>query len=154
MFCPQCKDEFRAGFTRCASCDVDLVDSLGEVEQSRATSGAAASPPSAVPMVEYCGFLDLDEARQARGMLRREGIRSDVLIRESPDTEPGGPIVEEYWLRVESCDFRRAAPILGYDGAESEGSSESSSACGECGSEVSSEEAFCPHCGKRFEEDR
>jgi catechol 2,3-dioxygenase-like lactoylglutathione lyase family enzyme len=28
MFCPKCKDEFRAGFTRCNDCDVDLVDAL------------------------------------------------------------------------------------------------------------------------------
>src|ERR1700688_124213 len=25
MFCPECKAEYRAGFTRCADCDVDLV---------------------------------------------------------------------------------------------------------------------------------
>lgn len=25
MFCPNCGDEFRAGFTRCNDCDVDLV---------------------------------------------------------------------------------------------------------------------------------
>ena len=25
MFCPTCGDEFRAGFTRCNDCDVDLV---------------------------------------------------------------------------------------------------------------------------------
>ncbi len=28
MFCPQCKTEYREGFTRCADCDIDLVDSL------------------------------------------------------------------------------------------------------------------------------
>ena len=31
MFCPSCKDEFRPGFTRCATCNVDLVDSLSDV---------------------------------------------------------------------------------------------------------------------------
>lgn len=25
MFCPNCGDEYRAGFTRCADCEVDLV---------------------------------------------------------------------------------------------------------------------------------
>jgi hypothetical protein len=30
MFCRQCKDEYRPGFTRCADCDVDLVESLAE----------------------------------------------------------------------------------------------------------------------------
>jgi hypothetical protein len=28
VFCPQCKAEYRQGFTRCADCDVDLVYAL------------------------------------------------------------------------------------------------------------------------------
>src|SRR4029077_17181988 len=28
MFCPTCKAEYREGFTHCADCDVDLVESL------------------------------------------------------------------------------------------------------------------------------
>lgn len=28
MFCPQCKAEYRPGFTHCTDCDVDLVDAL------------------------------------------------------------------------------------------------------------------------------
>ena len=28
MICPNCKTEYRAGFTKCADCDVDLVDGL------------------------------------------------------------------------------------------------------------------------------
>jgi hypothetical protein len=30
MFCPECKAEYRAGFTRCADCVVDLVADLSE----------------------------------------------------------------------------------------------------------------------------
>jgi hypothetical protein len=30
MFCPQCKAEYRPGFTRCSECDVDLVERLSE----------------------------------------------------------------------------------------------------------------------------
>jgi hypothetical protein len=30
MFCPRCKAEYRPGFTRCADCDVELVDQLPE----------------------------------------------------------------------------------------------------------------------------
>lgn len=32
MFCPQCRVEYRPGFTHCTDCDVDLVDALPEVE--------------------------------------------------------------------------------------------------------------------------
>ena len=28
MFCPQCKAEYKPGFTHCATCDVDLVSAL------------------------------------------------------------------------------------------------------------------------------
>jgi hypothetical protein len=30
MFCPECKAEYRPGFTRCSDCDTDLVDRLPE----------------------------------------------------------------------------------------------------------------------------
>jgi len=28
VFCPKCRDEYRPGFTRCADCDTDLVETL------------------------------------------------------------------------------------------------------------------------------
>ena len=28
MFCPKCKAEYKPGFTHCATCDVDLVETL------------------------------------------------------------------------------------------------------------------------------
>jgi hypothetical protein len=36
MFCPQCKAEYRPGFSRCSDCEVDLVDHL-PVESYRST---------------------------------------------------------------------------------------------------------------------
>jgi hypothetical protein len=34
MFCPQCKTEYRRGFTCCTDCDVDLVEALPDQELS------------------------------------------------------------------------------------------------------------------------
>jgi energy-coupling factor transporter ATP-binding protein EcfA2 len=34
MFCPECKVEYRPGFTRCSDCDVDLVAQLPEPRQA------------------------------------------------------------------------------------------------------------------------
>ena len=33
MFCPKCRSEFEAGYTRCAECDTDLVESLSSDEE-------------------------------------------------------------------------------------------------------------------------
>jgi hypothetical protein len=33
MFCPECKAEYRFGFTRCSDCDVDLVEQLPEIDR-------------------------------------------------------------------------------------------------------------------------
>ena len=30
MFCPLCKAEYREGFTKCADCDVELIENLPE----------------------------------------------------------------------------------------------------------------------------
>ena len=151
MFCPICKCEFRSGFTRCEGCNADLVEDLATVEGS--SSRPADSPPAAVvPMAEYCGFLDLDEARQARETLRRERIVSDILIREAPETIANGPVTEEYWLRVEAAQFRMAAPILGFDQADQAADEAEMSTCSKCGYQIAAEEHSCPGCGTRFEQ--
>ena len=38
MICPQCKAEYRQGFTRCADCDVDWVAGPNESERSAASA--------------------------------------------------------------------------------------------------------------------
>jgi hypothetical protein len=46
MICPQCKAEYRQGFTICADCEVDLVHSLPEAEEaaSNRTPGGTLVP--------------------------------------------------------------------------------------------------------------
>jgi len=152
MFCPRCRDEFRSGFTHCASCDVDLVDSLDQVPEPVSTpSRAAVEPVLPVAMAEYCGFLVLDDAREARDKLSLQGMRSDILIRQIEDDTTSGRTQEEYWLRVERNAFVQAAKLLGYDAAESH--EEEEVACGDCGHRVAPEETFCASCGARFEDD-
>jgi hypothetical protein len=119
MFCPSCKDEFRPGFTRCASCGVDLVEDLSAAEPKeteKAQERTAAAPPSR--LADYCGFLGLEEARQARDSLRAEGIRADIVVREAPTSDLEAPVEEEYWLRVEVSGYARAPKILGFHPGE------------------------------------
>ena len=43
MFCPECKAEYRPGFTRCSDCDVDLVEALPEPSSEAGMKGVTFS---------------------------------------------------------------------------------------------------------------
>jgi hypothetical protein len=102
-------------------------------------------------MVDYCGFLGLVEAREARDSLRLEGIRSEIVIRESPESAIDRPIKEEYWLRVEHGSYRSCSAILGFDHVEPD-EDDAAFNCSSCGQIVSAEASICPKCGARFED--
>ena len=130
---------------------MELVDSLAGVEvapvEARLKQDTATGQPALVPMTEYCGFLTLDEARDARGLLKAKTIRSEIVIREISDSSE-----EEYWLRVERDRYREVFALLGFDEHESNAYDDTFS-CAECGHEIAAAESFCPKCGARFEDD-
>jgi len=149
MFCPSCKDEFRPGFTRCAACGVDLVEDLASPGKSAAVPRPAPASPSAShgPLADYCGFLALDEAQEARRRLRAIGIRTELVVRDAP----GAPEGEEYWLRVEQARLADVTRELGYHTTEDTAES-GEFRCDECGATVPADAAACPGCGLRFED--
>jgi len=61
MFCPKCKAEYRFGFTHCADCDVDLVESLD------APGNRAPGDELSAPVLLWSGFHTgtLEEIRAA-----------------------------------------------------------------------------------------
>ena len=148
MFCPSCKCEFRPSFTRCASCDVDLVDSLDAVEETIVKPSAPASV-TRVRMAEVCGYFDLDEARRARDLLHENDIQGEVHIRSSPETKPGGAVVEEYWLCADASQMARVVPLIDQDPEPSDAPAGDFN-CSNCGRPVREEETFCANCGMRF----
>ena len=117
MICPVCRDEYRKGFTRCATCSVDLVETLDVAAPVVPPHPVAAAVASGVPSsgqalavemtVPYCGFLGLDEARSARGSLSERGLRALIVITESAEGQ------EEYWLRIAPDDLKAVVAILG-----------------------------------------
>ena len=89
MFCPQCKAEYRTGFTHCADCDVDLVWELpknaiemrqtGEDGEYRVAGGPG--DPNEDP---FCSFWKGDDPRvhaELCGVLDEAGIPHNTVYR-------------------------------------------------------------------------
>jgi hypothetical protein len=80
MICPQCKAEYRAGFTRCADCDVDLV---WEPHYAQAPESPPANPgdPNEDP---FCSFWKGEDSRlhaELCGVLDEAGIAHNTVFR-------------------------------------------------------------------------
>ena len=63
MFCPNCRSEYRPGFTRCNGCDVALVDEL-----------AAEAQPEFVELVEVLSIADAGQIPLIKSILEAEEI--------------------------------------------------------------------------------
>ena len=155
MFCPRCQCEFRPGYTRCVSCDVELVEDPAAAELEHVD--APEHVPVAVQLIDICGYLDLDEARQVRDQLHQHKIASELVIRTSPETPAAGDVVEEYWLRAEAAQIRQVKALIEESapvpaaGSAADRASEGFK-CSNCGRPVNKEESFCANCGMRFSE--
>jgi hypothetical protein len=62
MICPQCKAEYRQGFTRCADCDVELVYELPATKSDAAETSQAA-PADEADEDPFCSFWQGDDPR-------------------------------------------------------------------------------------------
>ena len=80
MFCPQCRVEYRPGFTHCTDCDVDLVH---ELPLARTDSfGSASLGDEEDP---FCGFWQGDDPRlhaELCTLLDEAGIPHKTVRRE------------------------------------------------------------------------
>ena len=151
MFCPRCKCQFRPGYTRCVSCDVDLVDDLSTVKTEEID--APEPEPVLIQFAEVCGYLDIEEARKVRDELHQAKIASELVIRVSPETPVSGAIVEEYWLRADARQIRHVQALLeGSAPAPTVDTPASGFKCSNCKRPVHEDESFCANCGTRFSE--
>ena len=79
MYCPQCRVRYRAGFTHCTDCDVDLVDEL-----PLARTGAFESKPGDAED-PFCAFWQGDDPRlhaELSTVLDEAGIPHTTVRRE------------------------------------------------------------------------
>jgi hypothetical protein len=79
MFCPQCRVEYRAGFTHCTDCNVDLVDELplARTDLFESNPGDQEDP--------FCAFWQGDDRRlhaELCSVLDEAGIPHKTVRRE------------------------------------------------------------------------
>ena len=82
MICPECKAEYRPGFTRCADCDVELV--WEQAEDAAASSPYGAAEPGDPNEDPYCSFWKGDDPRIHADLcevLNEAGIPHNTVFR-------------------------------------------------------------------------
>jgi len=100
MFCPECRAEYRSGFTRCSDCDVPLVSTLPPEEVPRDIQEVAAF--NTLDMVEAEAVKELLEASEIEVYVAGEssplpGVPRDIRLMVNEDqADLAQDIIEEY----------------------------------------------------------
>jgi hypothetical protein len=147
-YCPVCLSEYREGFTRCSSCEVDLVERLAdEMDLSEESIRQALEGKELVGVTR--GTLDV--VKETRDMLSARRIAS-IVVDDEEESTPGVP--PRVMLVVSKDDLKAAAEVLGAKFQEmvaEEGQQLSSDmsfdSCPACGSKVPENAEECPECG-------
>lgn len=123
MFCPQCRVEYRLGFTRCSDCDVDLVYELPkeesgdeEPEHKNPFRYEIASGEEFRPLVDYAYSTSCADAclalKDAGIPYRVKGLPGGVDIRMESRSE--------FQVSVPASQFERGKDVLGIQIAHGE----------------------------------
>lgn len=100
MVCPQCRAEYRPGFTHCTDCDVDLVDALPEEPE----------PAGQTNRIIWIGD-DQETCVALCLQLKTEGIRYQVT-EGMKSRNLRMTVIWKYALAVPAEDERRAKELL------------------------------------------
>jgi hypothetical protein len=103
MFCPECKAEYRPGFTHCSDCDVDLVEELPEKE---------AFPTGALALLWECA--EQSECVGVCSDLKNADISYKVDQIPCERTAKMG-VQWHYRILISPSDLDRAKDVLGID---------------------------------------
>ncbi len=78
MFCPECKAEYRGGFTKCGDCGIELVDVYVEQEPEQGDADSKKILLNVENPVEISGFLHAHQAEFAISVLDGSGIKAYI----------------------------------------------------------------------------
>jgi hypothetical protein len=118
MYCPECKAEYRQGFTHCTDCDVDLVEELSSGPKSRVGLTHNQTPAEGTPdwgemRTVWEGDNETECADSCRELLK-EGIRYGVK-QSIKYSQQGMRVDWKYQIQVPAADYERARRALGYE---------------------------------------
>ncbi len=104
MYCPNCKDEYRDGYTTCPQCDSVLVEKI-KIDENE--------PRECTP-VFLCDAADDFEAEIIIGKLRTEGIYAYKKYRRSDSYGKlvFGRTILGVRIMVADCDLDEAKAVL------------------------------------------
>lgn len=163
MYCPVCEDEYRADFTVCAGCNVDLIRG-SELLQQRSSKGQndILRPIGADDVLVTVHSGALVEIKGIQNKLKQEQIASQIGG-DDPSCSKGC-CGSNFLLQIRQEDVERAAKLLSdeftrstdlgsYDlthVAEVYDSEAQENSCPACGCIFSPTLAACPECGLCF----
>lgn len=147
--CPVCQAEYRQGFTRCNSCEVDLVDNLPEEMDLSEENVRRALAGKELAVVNRG---TLDAVMETRDLLSARRVPSMVVDEEDPKHQPGTP--KRVALVVDKDHLEAAIEVLGENFRKlinQEGLKVNVDlkyeSCPACGALVPEDAEECPECG-------
>lgn len=142
-FCPNCKVEYRVGFTKCSDCDAELVERLPTEDDG------------ALDMVEAGTIDDPEFGKMVCEALENEGIRCTLTgVGIEAGMLPGGSSpTREVRVMVPRKHIPRAREVMDAFFTNDLFSEDAEyTVCENCGAAVNEEDDVCPACGEPLED--
>jgi hypothetical protein len=108
MVCPQCRAEYRPGFTRCSDCDVELVETSPIPEEKDPLSSRNDRPDQAPPAYFLAWFLPFSLfALLVLAAAIRPSIFKNPVVSVTLFISMFVSSIGSYWMLYQSIRFER-----------------------------------------------